>query len=241
MPKGMPRARHPELYGGLKPNPLGIQDAAVAQPPASTGWPPSVAQPVQAPAEDDAPDDAPDDSPDDLVEEEHGDRIKELEAKVAELLARLAAGRHPTEHNEEGQTAAAEPETVYEPPDPAGENILIHILEDGFTALGQVWYRGQELEFTPGSPAHRDTFDRNGNTWLDLRDKDFAQVERWGNVMFRSGPWPGKSLREGKVQFDQLKSLTGDGLVPVPGEKELAEAEAAEARRRRAAPRLRWQ
>lgn len=117
-------------------------------------------------------------------------------------------------------------------------NIVIHFLEDGFTALGQVWYRGQELEFEPGSGAYQDTFDRFGRTWLDLRHNEFAQVDRYGKVMFRSGPWPGKSLVEAKAMFESLKAVAGDGRVAAPTESELADAAAKESARRRAAPRL---
>lgn len=117
-------------------------------------------------------------------------------------------------------------------------NVIIHFLEDGLTALGQVWYRGQELEFAPDSRAYRDTLDRTGRSWLDLRHDEAAQSDRWGKVMFRPGPWPGKSLLDvASVPFDVSKPLKpGAGLVPT--EEELAEAQKAEARRRRAAPHL---
>lgn len=114
----------------------------------------------------------------------------------------------------------------------ADGNILIHFLEDGFTALGKVWYRGQELEFTPGSGAYNDTRDRNGRTWLDLAGNDMAQIRRYGKVMFRTGPWPGLKLTESPVEFEGLKGAarpTGD---------ELSAAERAELGRGRAAPRL---
>lgn len=145
---------------------------------------------------------------------------------------------------QEAQHAQAEGKTetapVYETPTSGEDNIVIHVLEDGFTVLGNVWFRGQEMEFSPNGPAYRDTFDRNGRSWLELRDKDFAQVERWGKIMFRSGPWPGKSLLEAEeVSFDQLRSLKNDGTyVPSPSKQELSAAAAAEAKRGRAAPRL---
>lgn len=33
--------------------------------------------------------------------------------------------------------------------------------------------------------------DRNGRSWLDLLGDDAAQLERWGEVRFRPGAWPG--------------------------------------------------
>lgn len=117
-------------------------------------------------------------------------------------------------------------------------NIIIHFLEDGFSALGHVWYRGQELEFVPGSQAYKDTFDRRGRTWLDLRHDEFAQVDRWEKVMFRAGPWPGKTLRDAAaVPFQPVKDDRGR-LVPPPSDDDFARAEAAESKRRRAAPKL---
>jgi hypothetical protein len=131
-----------------------------------------------------------------------------------------------------------DPAVEYEPPTDSGENILIHFLEDGMTANGQVWYRGQELEFVPGSQTYRDTFDRNGNSWLDLRNNEFAQVDKYKKIMFRSGPWPGRSIVDAAGLIKPLKSLNGDQAVPPPTTQELEAAAAAEAKRRRAAPRL---
>src|SRR3954453_22291669 len=59
------------------------------------------------------------------------------------------------------------------------ETIVIHFLEDGLTSLGKVWPRGQELEFVRGGQAYRDTCDRQGRSWVELRDNEFAQVERF--------------------------------------------------------------
>lgn len=134
-----------------------------------------------------------------------------------------------------------DPEVELEKPRKAGApgNICIHFVEDGLSALGHIWVRGQELEFDPKGQAYKDTCDRNGNSWLDLVDDDSAQMERWGSVKFRRGPWPGKRLTDVKVQFEQLKSLTKDGVrVPPPTEAELEAAVKAEAKRGRAAPRL---
>lgn len=113
-------------------------------------------------------------------------------------------------------------------------NILIHFLEDGFSALGKVWYRGQELEFEVGSQAYKDTFNRNGVSWLDFRHDEFGQVDRFGKIMFRSGPWPGKTYAAGT--YEPLKEIGGSGSVKQPS---AAEIEAAEkARKLRAAPKL---
>lgn len=115
-----------------------------------------------------------------------------------------------------------------------GKNIVIHILEDGMTALGKIWYRGEEMEFEPGGMAFKDTFNKRGESWLDLRNDEFAQAERWGKILFRNGPWPGKSYADGT--YETLRDLAQDGHLKPPSQAELDSAE--KARRKRAAPHL---
>jgi hypothetical protein len=115
-----------------------------------------------------------------------------------------------------------------------GKNIVVHVLEDGFTGLGKVWYRGEEMEFEPGGMAYKDTFNRRGESWLDLRNDEFAQAERWGKVMFRNGPWPGKSYADGT--WETLRGLNEDGHTKPPSPAEIDAAERA--RQKRAAPHL---
>jgi hypothetical protein len=86
--------------------------------------------------------------------------------------------------------ALASAEPVYDTAD--GENkILIHFLADGFTAQGQTWLTGQEIEFVVGSVAYEQTKDRFGNSWLDAADDEGEQYRKYGKVMFRRGPWRG--------------------------------------------------
>lgn len=103
---------------------------------------------------------------------------------------------------------AAEPEMVVATSD---NRVLIHFLEDGLTALGQVWHKGQELEFDLGGQAFEDTKDRYGYSWLSMDESD--QLNRYGKIYFRRGPWPGKAYQD-------------------------PQAAEAEAKRRRAAPRM---
>lgn len=122
-----------------------------------------------------------------------------------------------------------------EPDQPVdGESIVIHYLEDGLTVNGQIKYRGDESEFPIGSAAYRDTFDRLGRTWLDLRHDEFAQADRWGKIMFRNGPWPGKTYADGK--WETMRAEKGEGSLKPPSQEEIHAAE--KARRNRLAPRL---
>ncbi len=121
------------------------------------------------------------------------------------------------------------PEELVPPDEDNPDNILLHFVEDGFTALGRVWYRGQEIEFTPGSQAFNDTKDRNGDTWVTYTDED--QYNHYGKLYFRRGPWPGKSLKD-------IKKSDYQKFAPGPDEDELAKADAAERKRGRAAPAM---
>lgn len=134
-----------------------------------------------------------------------------------------------------------DPEVEYDTVNEGSEdNILIHFLVDGSTALGHVWYRGQELEFDPAGQAYKDTCDRLGRSWLELRNDDFAQMRRFGEVRFRSGPWPGEPLTAAaNAKFEKLRPEKNGMPAPAPpSAEELERAAQQEAARRRAAPRL---
>jgi hypothetical protein len=213
-------AHRPPRKNVVVVDPLGATDATTTSNMTTTTLPPaeSVAEFDTPPNSEPPPRPVPENQ---LTPEQR--RIRELEDQLA---------------REQGKK---DPEPEYEVAQPGStENILIHILEDGFTALGRVWYRGQELEFTPGSQPYRDTFDRRGWSWLTLVDDEFAQVDKYGSIKFRRGPWPGKPLTAAASLAVQkpLRVVGGDASVTPPTEAELEAAQAAELKRNRAAPRL---
>jgi hypothetical protein len=140
--------------------------------------------------------------------------LTEDEKKIRDLEDRLAKKR--AAEMEAAPLQYAEPAK--------GETLLIHFLEDGMTFSGQVWYRGQEVEFEVGGKAWEQQKDRNGKSWLDMVDDIDAQFARYGKQMFARGPWRGKPWGD----FSHISN---------PEERAEAEAAAlAEARRNRAAP-----
>jgi hypothetical protein len=176
------------------------------------------------------------------------------QARIRELEALLAAAQAPVTEPEpepltpdqlriiELETALAAQQSANESdlvpveysPAPKGETILLHFVEDGFSACGQIWYRGQELEFEVGGKAHKQQINSKGKSWLDLVDDIDGQFERWGKQFFAPGPWRGRSWADSPVPSD------------ITDPKEIAEykagikvAEAAERKRNRAAPILR--
>jgi hypothetical protein len=74
----------------------------------------------------------------------------------------------------------------------AADVVTVNFTEDGFTAFGSVWYRGQTLSVERGTPDWEMTVNpETGESWMDL-DED-AQIEKYGQRMFRPGKWVGKS------------------------------------------------
>lgn len=133
-------------------------------------------------------------------------QIQELRDKLAQRQAEEIAAAAPS----------------YESTDPSAEKILIHVLEDGITLQGEVWYRGQEIEFTVGSLAHKQTFNKHGKSWLDMADDEDAQYNRWGKLYFRSGPWRGRRLGQ----------ITMADLPPDATDADLERIRRAESKRR---------
>lgn len=98
------------------------------------------------------------------------DALKEQIRK--QVLAEIASGETPVPEPEEDPTAPR----------------IVHILVDGFTALGKVWYRGQEITVVPDSDEWKSTVDTEGNTWLNLTAQE--QNLRYGKQVFARGHWP---------------------------------------------------
>lgn len=138
-------------------------------------------------------------------------RIRELEDQLARRQEQIAAST-------DTQYAAAG----------TGEKILLHFVEDGLIAQGQVWYRGQELEFEVGGEAYEQTKDKNGQSWLDLLDDIDGQYERWGKQYIKRGPWRGK-------RWGDISTLTDP--EDIAAAQRAANAERA---RNRAAPLIKW-
>jgi hypothetical protein len=143
----------------------------------------------------------------------------ERDRQHAEALAAAAAFEHAPE-----QIVHAE-----------GQAVLIHFIEDGLTAFGRVWYRGQELEIGPGHPRWPEAV-----SWITLNR--IGQLERWGKTYFEHGPWPGRrTYAVPESEFEQLATgrdaegrLTG--LFAGPGAEQLARADQLEAQRGRGVP-----
>lgn len=68
--------------------------------------------------------------------------------------------------------------------EPRKRVITIEFLEDGLTAFGNVWEKGQRKSIEKDTRDWTTTVNRRGeDSWLLLSQK--GQVERWGKVYFR--------------------------------------------------------
>lgn len=83
---------------------------------------------------------------------------------------------------------------------------VIHVVEDGFTALGKVWYRGEEIRVAEGSDEWRQITDTKGKTFYDLADDEAEQIARYGKVLFRSGPWPHERLTAEDIERMEMEA-----------------------------------
>jgi hypothetical protein len=107
---------------------------------------------------------------------------------------------------------------------------VIHFIANGFTWAGESWYLGQEIHIGPDHPRWT-----QAQAWINLTD--FEQVERYGEVKFRQGPWPGLSYVDAlRQQQRPLRLMDKSGDIPLPDEDALRKADEAEKRRRGAVP-----
>ena len=117
----------------------------------------------------------------------------------------------------------------YQPYTPQeGESVIIHFIEDGLTAFGKVWYRGEEIEIGPDHPRWPEA-----KGWVLL--SKWEQMDRYGKQYFDQGPWPGQRGFAG-APFEQLATMDKKAKFAGPSPEELRQAEEARLRRGRAIP-----
>ena len=127
------------------------------------------------------------------------------EAPVEEVVEQDAESASHAQALLEGARQLPEDRFDETEPDEVDQTILLHFIEDGFSAFATVWYRGQELEVVKGSRSYEATLDRNVESWLDLVDNDYEQAKRFGKVMFRKGPWFGEPSSDPEYLARELK------------------------------------
>ena len=158
------------------------------------------------------------------AEDPEDEIIRQLEAAIAKPLPEedpaVVAKRNRIKDLEDQlarRNAAAfeSGSETYDKPTGTGETVLIHVLIDGFSALGRIWVRGQELEFEKGGEAWKRTLDKNGKSWVDLANDPAAQDQRWGQRYIGSGPFV---PRRGEVFDDSVSAEDArrGRAVPLP-------------------------
>jgi len=177
---------------------------------------------------------------------ECGDQRPDLKAPVAGAgaLAELAARPvpyemlSPAERAERDRMHAAalregsrDRPLVFEPPSGTRPVLVFHIVKSGWTFAGNVWMRGQEIKLEEGSPRWQEA-----QRFIHWSDQE--QVDSYGCVRWKLGPWPFRtSYADGAGSFQKLGGLDGKGQVTGPTEEQLAQADEAERRRDGGVPR----
>lgn len=62
--------------------------------------------------------------------------------------------------------------------------VTVHFLDDGFTALGRVWYRGEQITVSKNSKE----WEEDGRHWMKMTEYD--QIKKYGKRLFGHGEWP---------------------------------------------------
>lgn len=131
------------------------------------------------------------------------DEIRELKAAedfvASETARRVLAAPAAYDNSQRGGT---------------GQKVLFHIVLDGFTAFGQVWLRGQEIEIEVGTPAYERTKNALGVSWLDLIEDRAGQYAKWGKEYIAPGafiPRPNEKFDDEVAREDQRRNRS----VPV--------------------------
>ena len=93
--------------------------------------------------------------------------------------------------------------------------VFFHVLEDGFTAFGKVWLRGQEIKISRTSPEYKLTLDKFGNSWLDLVDDQRAQYARWGYLKIAPGEWPGRKYDDAIALEDERRGYAVPSIATI--------------------------
>lgn len=119
--------------------------------------------------------------------------------------------------------------------------VSVCFTQDGFTAFGKIWYRGETLSLERGSDDWKMTENREGESWMDLDEEE--QIDRYGERMFRPGKWTGAGYdTEDDTLTDEerarLRAATTEHVIEGGEAKAATAAKGRGSRRRTVAPPL---
>jgi hypothetical protein len=158
----------------------------------------------------------------------------ELAARVPPLdeLTPAARAERERQHAAALRAGAADPALVIEKPSGQRPVLVFHVVRSGWTWAGQVWYRGQEIRLEEGTPRWNEA-----QRFINWTEQE--QMERYGSIRWRLGPWP---YRQSYAQiepgsYQKLGSMDGKGQVAPPTDEQLRRADALEQQRGGGVPR----
>lgn len=106
--------------------------------------------------------------------------------RVRRTKAQIEADKAAEQARRE-ELAAARAAAIPAPVAPKFRKVF-HLVNDGLTFAGKVWYRGEEIVVEEGTTEFELAFDRKGN--FILGKSEVEQIETYGEVKYREGPWP---------------------------------------------------
>jgi hypothetical protein len=159
-------------------------------------------------------------------------RVTSGPPKPEGLLTAEERAERERQHLEAIRLGAMNPPVQYVPPTGQRPTVVIHFLSNGFSFAGVVWMRGQEIELEEGTPRWAEA-----QAWINKND--FEQIDAYGRIIFRHGPWPGRRYSDARTEdFQPVTVGSGEKAQQYrgPSPAELAAADEAERRRRRGVP-----
>jgi hypothetical protein len=130
-----------------------------------------------------------------LEEEAKAEQERQLtEQTAAQVAARAEREAAAREQWAQEMLALREQEREQEAALRSERHITIHVVEDGFTVLGQVLLRGFELRFDRESPGWQATVDRDGHSWVDENRGSTEAPTREGALPARPLAGSGQTL-----------------------------------------------
>lgn len=133
--------------------------------------------------------------------------------RVRRTKAQIEADRKAEEKRRE-ELAQERAARIPQPRTPKWKKTF-HFVEDGFTIFGKVWLRGEEVTIEEGTEYFEKAFTPDGKFKMGMTPNE--QIERYGVVYYKEGPWDGLPYDLSVYERGQLDQ-DGGFIEPTPAE-----------------------
>lgn len=153
-----------------------------------------------------------------------GIQVMDMEAvlappKPADELTPEEKQQREIEHQQAlSLNAAMDRESVPDFQSSTGDKIVIHFVDDGFTALGHVWLRGQQIAIGPDHPRWPDAI-----RWINMTPDE--QINTYGKQHFARGPVPREETAQEQYRQVEIRRAYGRAIMSDVPDQGLLNAE----------------